>query len=194
MKFQYPLQWLKQQPRTKNPKRANFGNYSAYKAGIELSNELKLLGAKNVLVSSDMQSKQDGTLCRRQYNEDKGIVIYFELKGEPKAMACDKWDRPEHNIWALKLSIAAIRGLERWGGSEFLDGLFTGFKALPSPGRSVAMNEQYFSNITNIDHLQLKFKKLVKELHPDTESGDSKKFQEMMSQYEQAKQILGVEK
>lgn len=194
MKFQYPLQWLPQQPRTKKQQRAKFGNRNSCRAGIELQRELGLLKAKNILISSDLQTKQDGTLCARQYNEDNGIVIYFELKGEPKAMACDKWDRPEHNIWALKLSIAAIRGLERWGGSEFLDGLFTGFKALPSPESSVVMNERYFGDVTNKDHLQLKFKKLARELHPDREGGDSKKFQDMMSQYKQAKQNMGVKR
>ena len=71
MKFQYPLQWLNQQPRTKNPQRANFGNHSSYKAGIELEMELKRLGSKNVILSSDMQSKQDGTLCVRQYKAFK---------------------------------------------------------------------------------------------------------------------------
>ena len=185
MKFEYPLQWLKQQPRTENPKRANFGNHSAYKAGIELNNELKLLKAKNVLISSDMQSKQDGTLCQRQYNEDKGVVIYFELKGEPKAMACDKWDRPEHNIWALKLSISAIRGLERWGGSEFLDGLFTGFKALPAPGETVIMEKNYFIDVENSQQLKIRYKKLVKKLHPDMIGGSSNEFKIMLKQFEQ---------
>lgn len=190
MKFKSPLQWLPQQQRTKIPKRSNFGNHSAYKSGLELEKELKLLNAKNVVLSSDLQTKQDGTLCARQYNEDAGIVIYFELKGEPKAMACDKWNKPEHNIWALKLSISAIRGLERWGGSEFLDGLFQGFKALPSPENSTIMNEQYFSDVTNLDHLKLKFNRLAKELHPDTEDGNSEKFQEMMKQYKQLKNNL----
>ncbi len=191
MKFQYPLQWLNQQPRTKNPRRSNFGNHSSYKAGVELENELKRLGAKNILVSSDMQSKADGTLCVRQYNEDKGIVIYFELKGSQKAMACDKWDRPEHNLWALKTSISAIRGLERWGGSEFLDGLFTGFQALPAPEDITISNERYFTDCTNLEYLGMKYKKLLKEMHPDNlETGDSEKFQDMMAQYKQAKDNL----
>jgi len=189
IKFQNPLQWLPQQPRTKNPKRANFGNHSVYKAVLQLQKELLLLKAKNIILSSNLQTKIDGTLCVRQYCDDPSIVIYFELKGEKKAMACDKWDKPEHNIWALKLSISAIRGLERWGGSEFLDGLFTGFQALPAPGECINVKMQYFSDVDNLEYLKLKYNKLLKELHPDM-GGDSEEFQEMMKQHKQLKDNL----
>lgn len=190
MKFEYPLQWLPQQPRTKNPKRANFGNHSLCAAGINLDRELKLLGAKNVILSSDLQTKQDGTLCARQYNEDTGVVIYFELKGEPKAMACDKWDRPGYNIWALKLSISAIRGLERWGGSEFLDGLFRGFKALPSPGNTMIAEKDYFREIETYEDLKKRYRELCKELHPDV-CGSSDEFNIMSRQYKQRENNYG---
>lgn len=185
--FQSPLQWIPHQKRTKFPRRALFGNHSAYKAGNELESELKLLEAKDVIISSDLQVKQDGTLCARQYNEDMGVVIYFKLKGQDKAMACDKWDKPEHNLWALKLSIAAIRGLERWGGSELLDGLFTGFQALPGPGDIVIVGKQYFSTVENMEDLKILYKKYVKELHPDV-GGDPSEFSDMNRQYNQRKE------
>jgi len=189
MKFQYPLQWLPQQPRTKRPERARFGNHSLSNAGNYIEEELRKLGAKNCIISTNLQTKLSGGFYANQKIEDAGVVIYFDLNGTGKAMACDKWDKAEHNLWSLNLSISAIRGLERWGGSEFLDGLFTGFKALPSPENSIVMNEQYFSDVTNVEYLGLKYKKLVKELHPDNqETGDTEKFQEMMKQYKQAKQ------
>jgi len=191
MIFQEPLQWPNQQPRTKNQKRANFANHSITKGSNELTSELKLLGAKNVIITSDLRQRKDNMgPWSNQRIDEPGIAVYFELNGEPKTMACDKWDRIEHNIWALCLSIKAIRGLERWGGSEFLDGLFTGFKALPAPGQSAEMEVRYFSDVTNPEHLQLKFKQLAKQLHPDTEGGDSEKFQEMMKQHKQLKENL----
>ncbi len=75
-------------------------------------------------------------------------------------MACDKWDRIEHNIWASYLSIEAIRGLDRWGGSEFLDGLFSGFKALPSG----EVNINYFDGITDLDFLEEKYRRIIQEI------------------------------
>jgi len=184
MKFEYPLQWLPQQPRTKRPQRARFGNHSVYGSGKELVDELQRLGAKNCLISSNLQQRARGDgFYSNQKVDDAGVVVYFDLKGKNKAMACDRWDKPEHNLWALKLSIYAIRGLERWGGSEFLDGLFTGFKALPMPDQVVVTTPQYFADCFNQEHAKDRYKRLVKELHPDV-GGNTDEFIEMKRQYE----------
>lgn len=145
IRFEYPLQWLPQQPRTKRQQRARFGGHSPSKAGDYLIEELKRLGAKNCIISSNLEQRLKGDgFYANQRVEDAGVVVYFDLKNNSKAMACDKWDKVEHNLWALYLSVQAIRGLERWGGSEFLDGLFTGFKALPSPDDIIISEKQYF--------------------------------------------------
>lgn len=132
--FEYPLQWPQVQPRSEYSERARFGNHSVYAAGDQLIAELQRMGATDCVISSYLQVRKDGSFYSRQSRiDDPGVAVYFKLKGKDKVMACDKWDLPEHNLWALALSIEAIRGLERWGGSEFLDGLFTGFAALPAP-------------------------------------------------------------
>lgn len=184
IKFETPLQWLPQQPRTKRPKRARFGTHSPYKAGGYLIEELKRLNAKKIVISSNLQQRARGEgFLSNQIIDDAGIVVYFELKGVGKAMACDLWTKVEHNLWALYLSICAIRGLERWGGSEFLDGLFTGFKALPFQGTS-ATETDYFKGIENEEHLKERYKKLAKELHPDL-GGDEEQFSIMQRQFKQ---------
>lgn len=186
MMFEYPLQWLPQQPRTKRPTRARFGNHSAYHAGNVLVDELKRLGAKNCIISCNLQqrSRGDGFLANQRV-DDSGIVVYFDLKGQSKAMACDKYDKPEHNLWALQLSVSAIRGLERWGGSEFLDGLFTGFKALPSPEDIIPNGTPvYFSEFPDKASAKERYKRLAKELHPDV-GGSESEFSEMQRQYDQ---------
>lgn len=187
MRFEYPLQWLPQQKRTKNQQRARFGNHSASKAGKFLIDELERLGAKQCLITSNLMVKNDGGFYARQGKiEDAGIVVYFQLKGKSKAMACDKWDLPEHNIWALYKSIEAIRGLERWGGSDFLDGLFTGFTALPSPDDITIGIPLYFNDCENYSYTQKRYYQLAKELHPDC-GGSEKEFLEMKRQFEQIK-------
>jgi len=188
IQFECPLQWLPQQPRTKYPRRSQFGNHSISKAGDYLADELRRLGAKEGIISSNLQQrlKQDGFYANQRV-DDAGVVVYFKLKGKSKAMACDKWDKPEHNLWALFLSVQAIRGLERWGGSEFLDGLFTGFTALPSPDDIIITEVNYFQDINNLNDLRNKFKELSKKLHPDMVEGDKDEFQIMQKQYERLK-------
>ena len=185
IRFEYPLQWLPQQPRTKRPNRARFGNHSPSKAGDYLINELNRLGAKNCIISSNLQQRARGDgFYANQRVDDAGVVVYFNLKGQSKAMACDKWDRVEHNLWSLYLSVQAIRGLERWGGSEFLDGLFTGFKALPDPANVIINEIDYFKDVVDVHK---HYKDLAKKLHPDVSGGNSQEFQIMKRQYEQIK-------
>lgn len=189
VKFEFPLQWLPQQPRTKIRKIARFGKHNPSESGDHLINELIRLGAKHIVISSNLQMRQRGDgFYANQKVDEAGVVVYFNLKGKSKAMACDRWTKVEHNIWALFCSIQAIRGLERWGGSEFLDGLFTGFKALPAPDVIIQSNIIYFSDcITELD-IKKKFYKLSKELHPDL-GGNLNQFIEMKRQYEQRMKI-----
>ena len=187
MKFQYPLQWLPQQPRTKNPERARFRTNSISRAGEMLADELRKLKGKDCIISTNLQTKVGGGFYTRQRVDDAGVVVYFKLKGSDKAMACDKWDLPEHNLWALYLSIAAIRGLERWGGSELLEGLFTGFKALPAPGQIQLGTVRYFPPGTDLETGRSIFKQLALELHPD-KGGTPEEFMELNKQFVQFKQ------
>lgn len=184
MQFEFPLQYPPQQKRTNKTKRAKFMTASPFRASQELLHELKLLGAENLIISSNLKPRLSGDgFYANQRVEDHGIAIYFKLRGDNKVMACDKWDRAEHNIWALYLSIQAIRGLERWGGSEFLDGLFSGFKALPAgDGEKATFN--YFEGIEDQDVLKKKYRELAREFHPDMSGGDINKFKEMKTQYE----------
>ena len=186
--FEFPLKWLPQQPRTKFPESARFALHSLHKAGNYLVDELEKLGGIKCVITSNLQTKPGGGFYVNQRVEDSGIVIYFELKGVGKAMACDKWEKPEHNIWALYLSVSAIRGLERWGGSEFLDGLFTGFKALPyQEGPSTNISQKnYFEGLYDLEEIRGKYKELAKELHPD-KGGDNEEFQLMSQQFEAIK-------
>ena len=47
--------------------------------------------------------------------------------------ACDKWDKVKDNINAIANTIAAIRGIERWGASDMMERAFSAFEALPPP-------------------------------------------------------------
>jgi hypothetical protein len=187
MNFEYPLKWLPQQPRTKQREYARFANHSASKAGDYLIHELEMMGAKYPTISSNLKVRTRGDgFYAVQKVEDPGVVVYFELKGKGKAMACDKWRKVEHNLWSLYLSVQAIRGLERWGGSEFLDGLFDGFQALPAPEDVIQTTVQFFSDCVTQEEVKRKYRHLVKELHPDV-GGSLDEFNEMQCQYEVAK-------
>jgi len=136
----YPLSWPQHIKRTRYPKHSRFSRtrrsydgkskFAAARDGIY--DELAKLGAKNVIISSNIPLRQDGQ-PRASYKKptDVGVAVYFTLHNEIKVIACDNWYRLVDNIHAIWLSIQAIRGLDRWACSDILKSAFAGFRALP---------------------------------------------------------------
>ena len=142
----YPLQWPEGWPRT-NPycreagdkfKRGGSGGRSARPTiaatRTELANELELLGARHIVLSSNVELRLDGQpYSNRRAPEDPGIAVYFTLDGEPMVMAQDTYARVADNIRSLTLAISGMRQMQRHGGGTMLKRAFSGFSALPPP-------------------------------------------------------------
>lgn len=186
----YPLSWPNSWPRTIRPERARFGDHSVGYARNLVLDELRKLGAKNVVISSNMTLRLDGLLRSGQREpEDSGVAVYFILNGFEQCFPCDRWDKVSHNLWAIQKSIEALRGLERWGAKDMVKAAFSGFKALPSPDMITPMVPQYFQSVEDENHLRERYKRLAKELHPD-KGGDAVEFSEMKRQYDQVKRTF----
>lgn len=58
-----------------------------------LYEELKRLGAKNVVVSTNHPADRYGVPTESKRSvADEGVAIYFTLRGKAMAMACDRYD------------------------------------------------------------------------------------------------------
>jgi hypothetical protein len=132
----YPLHWPAGRPRTPR----NQISYSRFSPGNRaqevrsVQDELWRLGAKNVIVSTNVRLRRDGLpYAGDKAPDDQGVAVYFDYLGGQKCFACDRWETVEENLRAIFKSIEAIRGLDRWGSKSFVDAAFTGFAALPSP-------------------------------------------------------------
>jgi len=203
----FPLNWPAGWPRTEKSKRqfARFSqkardgsftskeNISFSKATIELYTELDRLGAKNYVLSSNLQLGRGGIpLASQRRPEDVGVAIYFVLDGKEQCIPCDKWNRPEDNIRAIGKTIEALRGLDRWGAKEMVNAAFRGFQALP-PGTGDGViigtiSKKWFevlgvSESASKDEVKIAFKILAQTKHPDA-GGDSQEFQDLMSAYQ----------
>ena len=150
-----------------------------------LYEELKRLGATDIILSSNLKLRNDMVPYSKQGRiEDPGIAVYFKYKSADQCIPCDKWDRPEDNIRAIAKTIEAIRGIERWGAKEMVDAAFRGFKALPAPDDIIPAYPQYFADCTTEAEIKTRFKKLAKEMHPDS-GGTHDQFTELVRQYQQ---------
>lgn len=142
----YPLQWPDGWPRTAAHKRedgrARFqkGDYrnrsytTINTTRQQLADELQRLGARNVVLSTNVELRLDGQpYSNRRPPSDPGIAVYFTLDGEPMVMAQDAFLRVPDNIRSLTLAISGMRQMQRHGGGTMLKRAFSGFTALPPP-------------------------------------------------------------
>jgi len=180
----YPLQWPIGYPRTAMYaiKGSNFSEKTlAYVTNLLMS-EIKRMGGKNVILSCNIPLNKNGyprSDYARRLITDKGAAVYFIYNGRQVVLACDKWNRIEDNIYAMSLSIEAMRGLSRWGVSQVLERTFSGFTALPeakhkrSPWDVLGMQP-------NRDEKAIhnRYRELSLKMHPDT-GGTTESFVEL---------------
>lgn len=178
----YPLQWPPSWPRCRNPSRAKFGemrqsegapwkhrsSLTIAQARERLRDELDRLRASHVVISTNIRTRNDG-LPYSNVNEpaDRGVAVYFRLKGEPRVLACDKWDRVADNLAALAKHIEAVRGQVRWGVGS-LEQAFGGYKALPAMGEIKHWSEVLgVPREASVEIIESRRVELLKKHHPD---------------------------
>ena len=84
-----------------------------------------------LVVSTNVPVRNDGLpYSAAREPVDPAVAVYFQLRGKPHCVTCDRWDRVADNLAAVAHHLAAIRGIERWGTAT-VEALFAGFKALP---------------------------------------------------------------
>jgi hypothetical protein len=168
-------------------KLSRFGDRSIAQAREFVFDQVRLMGGKELIVSSNLELRNDGLPRSKQRQpSDKGIAIYFEYKGKPMCFACDKWSAIEDNLWSIGRTVEALRQIERDGSSDMLERAFTGFAALPAP---VGSNWWEVLNITasaNKEEIEDAFRSLAKQYHPDMAGGDTEKFIVVQKAYEAA--------
>jgi hypothetical protein len=131
----FPLQWPPEQPRSTSPRISPFKKKSFDLSRRSLTDELKRLGARDVILSTNIPLRQDGhPYANAARPKDHGVAVYFKYKGRSMVFACDRWCQIECNMHSIELTISAIRGIERWGSSDMMEKAFTGFAALEAPG------------------------------------------------------------
>lgn len=175
----YPLYWPQGWPRTPAHKRqqSRFDPAGLTAESKKIVEELHRLGARYVVVSTNVELRRDGLpYSGRRTPDDTGVAVYFEYEGRPQCIPCDRWKRVEENARAVWKSIEALRGLERWGAKSFVDAAFTGFQALPSPDAS---NTPHWSDVLGASRdaspaeINSAWRDKARKAHPDGGGSDA---------------------
>ncbi len=129
----FPLQFPPGKPRTRNPQQSRF-DVSFATARDGLFHEIKRLGGTLPVLSTNIPLRRDGLPYANQPQPvDRGVAVYFTLRGQQMCFACDRWDSVADNVQAIRKTIEALRGIARWGTGDMVQQAFTGFVALPAP-------------------------------------------------------------
>lgn len=171
-----PLSWPATWSRTEFPRRSAF-QVTFAQARDGLLSELRMLGAREVLISSNVALRRDGLpYAAAKDPDDAGVAVYFELDGQPKCIPVDKWDRVKDNLRAVELTVAALRGLERWGAKHMVDAAFQGFAALPAGGTREADPWWVVLGVRANDPrpiIESAYRRLARKHHPDLAGKDN---------------------
>jgi len=187
----YPLQWPEDWKRTALREKPRYRVTDGV-ALSELRASLKRFGASNVVISSNIAVKANGEMYANQAAsvEDPGVAVYYSTEQfKDRVIACDKWQRVYHNVYAISKALECIRGIDRAGASQILDRVFTAFGALPASANApvarpwwevLGSKEQAIKGgYVDLTMLEAKFRELAKIAHPDRNGGNDGAFKEL---------------
>lgn len=169
----FPLQWPAHWPRTDRPASSQF-KVSQDQAQRGIRRELALLGARNVVLSTNVELRRDGLpYATRRAPEDQGVAVYFDLNGDSQCIPCDKWRTVAENMRAIEKTVEALRGLERWGAKEMVNAAFRGFRALPAETIVTPYTAKPWHEVLEVsptdpaDTIKAAYRRQLKKHHPD---------------------------
>lgn len=183
----YPLTWPAGQPRS--PYRTD----SAFKVDFarsrdELLASLKLLGARDVILSTNVAVRLDGLpYANMPEPQDPGVAVYFDRRvggpgvdsSRPFVIACDSYRKVRWNLRAILATVDALRTIQRHGATSMLEQAFTGFATLPAAGRVTPWWEVLGVPVTaSADDIRGAHRELALLHHPDR-GGDSTRMSEI---------------
>jgi hypothetical protein len=173
--------------------RAKYRKDSPYKVSTEaalndLLSELRLMGAKHVIVSSNVPLRRDGTMYRGDHSDsampDPGVAVYWYTRdGRPLVAPFDGWRTVRENVRAVGLTIAAFRAIERAGAIQLLERAYTGFARLPAAPDCWGILG--VERGAPRERISARFRELGIEHHPDR-GGNADTFKRITEAYHQA--------
>jgi len=186
----YPLCWPEGWPRTPQHKiTGSRFNTTMAVARDAVVDEVRLLGGRNIIISTNISLRRDGIpYASAKEPDDRGVACYFDLDGEQRCIPCDKWQYVSENMQAIRKTIGALRGLDRWGAKEMVDAAFRGFAALPPPSEdwTIVLNIPRTADLAQIEYA---YRGAAKKAHPDG-GGSVEEFTKVKTAYHAAKKYV----
>jgi hypothetical protein len=177
----YPLEWPEGWPRHKGQQdsdsRFKGPTYHWDRVIRGLHEELRRIGAENVVVSTNQPVRQDGwPYAQARTIRDTGVAVYFMRGGRSLVMAQDRFYTVLGNIRSLTMAIEGLRQMERHGGAQMMERAFTGFTAIAPPSWKKPWREVFGVKKEwrgDRGDLAMLYRQKARERHPDSGGNDT---------------------
>ena len=189
----FPLAWPDGWPRTKARENDHrFGaRLTTARAAEQLYDELRILGARQTVISSNVPLRRDGIMQGDNRRlDDPGVAVYFHLKGRPMVMARDAYVSVAGNLRSLALAIEAMRQLARHGGDQMMERAFTGFVPIAPPDWKKPWRQVFGVTPDWRGDIRALYREKAQHRHPDR-GGDDMLMAELNVAYKEAQRELG---
>jgi len=187
----YPLQWPEGWPKTKWRDHSRFKTKFAV-ARDELFKEIILMGGSLPVLSTNVELRRDGLpYANRTPSGSPGAAVYFTHKKKQMCFACDRYYEVKDNIQALRKTIEALRGIERWGASDMMERAFSGFESLPDRSYGAWWAVLGVSEPATAQQVKAAYKRLRSLSHPDKKGGSVEQFNQVQKAFEEYKALNG---
>lgn len=179
----WPLGWARAKQRLNAPfstKKAVDGRLSVIVATQRLEQQLDALGAKNQVLSTNVELRLDGRPRSDQEPRDPGVAVYFTFKGRATVLAADRFRRVADNIAAIAGHVEALRRVDRYGVGTIEQAL-AGYKALPADSAADWRAVFGFSSGSRpaLDQVDSAYKAAARVKHPDVPGGSEEAMQQL---------------
>jgi hypothetical protein len=179
----YPLQWPEGWPRTAPYARESDRRFhDKHCTRDQLMAELRLLGATEVVVSSNVPTRPDGLLYSDPRRlDDPGIAVYFTYKKKKYVMARDRF---------VSVAVEGMHQVQRHGGDLMLERAFTGFLAIAPPDWKKPWREVFGIKADWTGNITELYREKARMRHPNAGGSDTL-MAELNVAYEEARRELG---
>lgn len=190
-----------------NRKRAPFRIGYADRLNL-LDHELNKLQARDIVIQAQFQPKDirnDGWPRSSARPSGPAIIVSFKGSNGPLSFPCDRYDFWEDNLYAIALSLEALRAVDRYGVTKNAE-QYKGWAQLPAADKSATFQDaeqaaQWLAVVSggsstaafllvNSTARDASYRMAAKQLHPDKPGGSTEDFQKLQA----AMRILRGEK
>lgn len=192
----YPLYWPLEHARAPSRRNAQF-QLDFASARADLTRQLRLLSASEVLISSNVPLRRDGLpAVPDREPEDPGVAVYFARlvggKRKPYVLACDQFTKVRWNLRAVGATLESLRAIERHGATGMMEQAFSGFAQLPPKPADRPWREVLGvpAGPCTAAALAERYRELALEHHPDR-GGDGVRMAEVNEAYARAVREVG---